>query len=180
MTTSTLLALAVALGTDAFSLSIGLGMAGINKRNTIILSITVLIFHILMPLLGVWAGEIFGSLLGKTANIIGALVLIGLGLKMIKDSFSDEEEENPQILLANTKGLVLIAGSVSLDALSVGFSLGTQNVNLTVTSLTIGLVAGLMTAAGLVFGRFIGGWIGDKAKIIGAVILLGIGAKFLL
>jgi manganese efflux pump family protein len=180
MTTSTLLALAVALGTDAFSLSIGLGMAGINKRNTIILSITVLIFHIVMPLLGVWAGEIFGSLLGKTANIIGALVLIGLGLKMIKDSFSDEEEENPQILLANTKGLVLIAGSVSLDALSVGFSLGTQNVNLTVTSLTIGLVAGLMTAAGLVFGRFIGGWIGDKAKIIGAVILLGIGAKFLL
>lgn len=180
MTTSTLFALAVALGTDAFSLSIGLGMAGINKRNTIILSITVLIFHIVMPLLGVWAGEIFGSLLGKTANIIGALVLIGLGLKMIKDSFSDEEEENPQILLANTKGLVLIAGSVSLDALSVGFSLGTQNVNLTVTSLTIGLVAGLMTAAGLVFGRFIGGWIGDKAKIIGAVILLGIGAKFLL
>jgi manganese efflux pump family protein len=180
MTTTTLLALAVALGTDAFSLSIGLGMAGINRRNTIILSITVLIFHILMPLLGVWAGEIFGSLLGKTANLIGALVLIGLGLKMIKDSFSSEEEENPQILLANTKGLVLIAGSVSLDALSVGFSLGTQNVNLAVASLTIGLVAGLMTAAGLVFGRAIGGWIGDKAKIIGAVILLGIGAKFLL
>lgn len=176
----TLLALAIALGMDALSLSIGLGIAGIERRNTIILSLTVLIFHIVMPLIGVLAGEVFGSLLGKAANFIGALVLIGLGLKMIKDYINEKEEESPQILLANFKGLVLVAGSVSLDALSVGFSLGTQNVNLAVAAGTMGLVAGLMTAIGLVFGRVLGMWIGEKAELIGAVILLGIGLKFVL
>lgn len=176
----TLLALAVALGTDAFSLSIGLGIAGIDRRNTIILSLTVLVFHIIMPLIGVLAGEMFGSLLGKAANIIGALVLIGLGLKMIKDYLNQKEEEDPQVLLANIKGLILVAGSVSLDALSVGFSLGTQNVNLALAAITMGIVAGLMTAVGLIFGRALGMWIGEKAELIGAVILIGIGLRFVM
>ena len=180
MSTFTLLMLAIALGADAFSLSVGIGMARITYRQILIISITVLVFHIFMPIIGFYIGDVFGSLIGKFANYLGAAILIFLGGKMLKEAFVEENEENkPNVLVMNTVGLVVLAGSVSLDALSVGFTLGTQQVNLFYAALVIGIVAGLMTAAGLGFGRQIGKWLGSKAEIIGGVILIGIGIKLL-
>lgn len=179
MTAFTLLMLAIALGADAFSLSVGIGMARITYRQIAIISLTVLVFHIFMPITGFFAGEVLGSLVGRAANIIGALVLIFLGSKMLKEAFQNKEENEggPNILVMNTWGLIVLAGSVSLDALSVGFTLGTQQVNLFQAALVIGIVAGLMTASGLLFGRQIGKWLGAKAEIIGGIILIGIGIK---
>lgn len=172
----TILALAVALGTDAFSLAIGIGLGGVRLRQLVIVSLTVLVFHIVMPLVGYFVGEWFGSM-GRIANLAGALVLIGLGLKMIKESFSNDNGEEQSFVIANTMGLILLAGSVSLDALSVGFTLGTQKVDLSMAVIVIGLVAGLMTAAGMVLGKYAGKVLGSKAEIIGGLVLLGIGIK---
>ena len=68
--------------------------------------------------------------------------------------------------------LVVLAGSVSLDALSVGFGLGTMGVNLWLTVAFFGTAAGLMTAAGFLFGKRLGRWLGSKADFVGAIILL--------
>lgn len=174
----TILALAVALGTDAFSLAIGIGLGGVRVRQLIVVSLTVLVFHIFMPLIGYFVGEWFGSM-GHIANIAGALVLIGLGLKMIKESFSGDDKEQ-SFVIANTMGLILLAGSVSLDALSVGFTLGTQQVNLMLAVITIGIVAGLMTAGGIILGKYVGKMLGSKAEIFGGLVLLGIGIKLVL
>lgn len=73
-----------------------------------------------------------------------------------------------------------MSGSVSLDALSVGFSLGTQNLALGQAVLIMGPVAGLMTMAGFLLGQQVGGWIGEKAVILGGAILIFIGIKLLL
>ena len=50
MSLLTLIALAAALGTDAFSLCVGVGLAGVNRRQIILISVVVLLFHIFMPL----------------------------------------------------------------------------------------------------------------------------------
>lgn len=172
----TILALAVALGTDAFSLSVGIGLGGVRLRQLIVVSLTVLAFHIIMPLIGYFVGEWFGSM-GRIANIAGALVLIFLGLKMIKESLDGGIPDQQSFVIANTMGLVLLAGSVSLDALSVGFTLGTQRVNLSLAVITMGIVAGVMTAAGMVLGKYAGKFLGSKAEIFGGLVLLGIGIK---
>jgi len=173
----TLMALAVALGTDAFSLCVGIGLAGVKKRQILLLSVTVLLFHIFMPLAGWVAGGLAGIVLGRTAAIAGALLLVYLGVRMVWDAWSNGGQTEPTTIKFNTWGLLLLGASVSIDALSVGFTLGARQVNLLLTAGIIGLVAGTMTAGGLVFGRFLGDWVGEKAQFMGGLILVGIGVK---
>lgn len=180
MSIATVLALAVALGTDAFSMCLGLGMAGVTRRQIVIVSLTVLLFHIIMPLLGWYAGEFAGTLAGRAAGIAGALLLVYLGVKMIRSVWKDGETLDPKVVLVNTWGLLLLAASVSMDALSVGFTLGTRQVDLPLTAGVIGVVAGAMTAAGLVLGRFVGARAGERAVLGGGVLLVGIGVRMII
>mgnify|MGYP000577929345 CR=1 FL=1 len=173
----TVFALAVALGTDAFSMCLGLGIAGVNRRQIVMVSLTVLVFHVVMPLVGWYAGELAGSLVGRAAGIAGALLLVYLGLKMIYSAWRGGETVDPKVVLVNTWGLLVLAASVSMDALSVGFSLGTWQVDLPLTVAIIGMVAGAMAAAGLVLGRFVGLRAGERAVAGGGVLLLAIGVR---
>lgn len=176
----TVLALALALSADAFSFSLGLGMTGVTKRQIILLSLTVLAFHIIMPLTGYYIGGVFGAFLGKAATILGALILIFLGVRMIWESLSKREENFSRFVLTSSYGIVLMGVTVSLDALSVGFTLGTQKVALGTAAAIIGVVAGVMTFVGLGFGQKVGEWIGNRAVIIGGLILIYIGVSLFL
>ncbi|MFZ5597564.1 MAG: manganese efflux pump MntP family protein [Bacillota bacterium] len=178
MSVLTILLLAAALGADAFSMCLGIGMAGVRKAQIIIISFTILAFHIIMPLAGWFAGELAGSIVGRAAGIAGALILIYLGLRMLWDVYRGDPEE-PAVAFANTWGLILLALSVSMDALSVGFTLGTMKVKLFLVAVTFGVVAGLMTLAGLLLGRLLGRCVGEKAQLAGGLILLGIGVKLI-
>jgi HEAT repeat protein len=53
---------------------VGIGLAGVNRRQIIFISITVLLYHIAMPLIGWLVGEFAGSLLGRVAAIAGSLL----------------------------------------------------------------------------------------------------------
>ncbi|AEF95462.1 UPF0059 membrane protein yebN [Desulfotomaculum nigrificans CO-1-SRB] len=176
MSLLTLLALAVALGSDAFSLCVGIGMAGVNRRQIAYISFTVLVFHIIMPLLGWYVGGYLGSRVGKAAAVAGALLLLYLGVRMVWEAVKPGTDE-PQFVITNALGLLLLAASVSMDALSVGFTLGTRRVSLTLAAGVIGLVAGAMTFTGLTLGKYVGGWIGERAQVVGGIILAAIGIK---
>ncbi len=177
MSIVTLIVLAVALGTDAFSLCVGIGLAGVTRRQMLVISVTVLVFHVFMPLAGWVVGEFAGSRLGRAASVIGAVLLVYLGARMIWTTIRGGRETEIKKINFTTWGLVLLGTSVSMDALSVGFTLGARQVNLLLTAGTIGIVAGAMTASGLIFGRFVGRWVGERAQLLGGVILVGIGAK---
>lgn len=151
-------------------------MAGVKRRQIAIISLTVLAFHVFMPLIGWYAGGFLGAKLGRAAAIAGAALLVYLGGKMIVDVFR-AGEDGPKFVITNTGGLLLLSASVSLDALSVGFTLGTQQVSMFLAAGVIGIVAGIMTLAGLTLGKYIGSWIGDKAQLVGGVILAGIGIR---
>lgn len=174
-----IVALAFALSADAFSFSLGLGMAGVNRRQIILISMTVLIFHIIMPLIGSFVGGVFGTVLGQQATLIGALVLIFLGFRMIWAGLNNREEKLSRYILTSTYGIILLGATVSLDALSVGFSLGTQKVALGLPVVVIGVIAGAMTFLGLGFGKRIGDWIGHRAVMVGGSILVYLGINLL-
>ena len=186
-------AIAIALGADAFSLSLAIGLAGIRKSMIIRLSLVVAIFHVIMPLSGMMLGQALGSILGRYACVLGALVLIGLGGRIIykvyrptieRYSFGDARKAFFQNKLSTHSslsgfGIYVLAASVSLDALSVGFSLGTVKADLFITVMSIGVIAGLMTGIGLVLGHVMGTRLGDKAELLGGLALLLIGVKLL-
>lgn len=186
-------AVAIALGADAFSLALAIGLSGIRKRKMLHLSLVVAVFHVVMPLVGMLLGQALGVILGHYASLIGALILIGLGGRMLYKVYRPStehfsfEEAREALLRKNLStdvslsgfGMVVFAASVSLDALSVGFSLGTIRADIFLTVMIIGGTAGLMTGMGLVLGRVLGTWLGDKAELFGGLALLLVGIKLL-
>lgn len=175
MSPFTLGALAVAVGTDAFSLSVGIGLAGVSRRYMLLLTVTVFLYHIIMPLIGWLLGEYTGRLIGRAAVVAGALLLAYLGGRMIWAAKKAKSAQAPERIRFNAWGILLLGAGVSMDALSVGFTLGARQANLPFTVLVIGVVAGAMTFAGLVSGRFLGALAGARAQFLGGLILIAAG-----
>jgi len=175
------LLVSIALGIDAFSVAIGIGLLGVKWREVFLVSGTVSIFHVFMPLIGLYLGTYLGKIAGPIASTIGALVLLAIGLNMLWDSIRETNtQKRPVLDLKSTLSLVLMAGSVSLDALTVGFGLGTLKVDLLLTVVTMGITAGLMTATGLIFGYKLSRFVGSKASMLGGMILVMLGLKLLI
>lgn len=179
MSIITVFLLALALGADGLSLCIGLGITGVRRAQIYIISGIIFLFHVLMPLIGLYLGQLAGDLLGRAAGIIGALIIIYLGAKTIYCTFRPP----PETLEKNSFGIwgmIAMAMSVSMDALSVGFSLGTQQLSLLLVVSLFGFVAGIMAILGFYLGKTCGPCLGERANLAAGIILLGIGVKLLI
>jgi putative Mn2+ efflux pump MntP len=174
----TILVMAVALGLDAFSLGIGIGMKGIRLRDILKISVVIGLFHILMPLIGMFTGQYVGSLLGHVATSAGGMLLILLGTHMVYSSFRGEAVQSFDH--RTLWGLFLFSLSVSIDSFSVGVSLGMFATDIVLTVLVFGAFGGLLSIAGLMLGRRMGSWVGEYGEAFGGIILVAFGIKFLL
>ncbi|KJS85484.1 MAG: hypothetical protein JM58_08580 [Peptococcaceae bacterium BICA1-8] len=186
MSIPTIFAVAFALGIDAFSLSIGIGLSGVKRQQMYLVSAVVAIFHVLMPLIGLYLGQILGSYVGPIASSFGAIVLIFIGGHTIWENIKESRSSSGPSLgrfdvvsISHPVSLFLLAASVSLDALTVGLGLGALKVDLTLTILIMGIVAGIMTFGGLIFGKKLSRTVGEKAELLSGFILIGIGIKLL-
>lgn len=173
----TILLMALALGMDAFSLGIGVGMRGVQRRDVIRIGICVALFHMLMPLLGIFAGQYVGYLLGHLAKYVSGGLLLLLGAHMIISSIkgSGFQPINHRHLL----GVILFSLSVSVDSFSVGVSLGMFHSNLVLTVLVFGLFGGLMSIMGLTLGSGVSRGLGEYGEAAGGAILLAFGLMFI-
>lgn len=173
-----ILIMAFALGMDAFSLAIGIGLKGISRRRALFLCVLIGLFHVGLTFFGLYAGMLLQDVLGQLAKWLGSFLLFGLGLHMLYASFFGKEED----VSFNTTvpGMLLFALSVSVDSLSVGFSIGLRSTAFGIVSaLTFGIAAALMTGIGLFVGKRFNRIAGKMGEVLGAVILLGYGAHFL-
>lgn len=174
----TLCFLAIALGMDAFSVSLGLGMRNYRLLHMFKISVTVGLFHIFMPLLGMVLGRYLSDIFGYIAIDLGGIILILFGTHMIYASFLQEKSFSG--VGVTGWGLIIFACGVSLDGFSVGLSLGLFAVNAWLAIMLFGLFGFMLTAGGLFMGRKAGKWIGNYSEVIGGVILVAFGLKFLL
>lgn len=173
----TIVLMAAALGMDAFSLGIGVGMRGIRLLDILRVSFVVGLFHMIMPLMGILTGTYVGVILGDIAIVMGGVLLVLLGAHMIYSSF----RENHEHLMSYTTfwGLIVFALSVSLDSFSVGVTLGLFSSNFMLTIGLFGLFGGIMSIVGLWLGRSASNWLGIYSEAIGGLILLVFGIHFL-
>lgn len=174
----TIIIMSIALGMDAFSLGIGIGMKGIRLLDVLKIGSVIALFHILMPLVGMFMGHYVSSLLGDIATITGGGLLILLGAHMIYSSLKGDEVRS--INHRSFWGLLLFALSVSVDAMSVGVSLGIFASDLLLTVMMFGTVGGAMSVVGLLVGSRMGHWIGEYGEALGGTILLAFGIQFLI
>ncbi|MFF2447255.1 manganese efflux pump MntP family protein [Neobacillus sp. NPDC058068] len=173
----TLVIMAFALGMDAFSVGLGMGMYKLPLRRIINIGLMIGLFHVWMPLVGLIAGKYLSEKFGTFATFIGGLLLILLGVQMVWSTFKKGDEK---VITPIGFGLVLFALSVSLDSFSVGLSLGIYGAKTVMVILCFGIVAAMQTWAGLLLGRKVQSWIGTYSEALGGAILLGFGLKLLI
>ncbi|WP_232229076.1 manganese efflux pump MntP [Paenibacillus zanthoxyli] len=176
----TIAIMALALGMDAFSLGVGIGMKGIRLLHVLQMSLLIAFFHVLMPLLGLVTGSYVGHLLGRVAGIAAGVLLVALGGHMVLGSFRTGEGAGMRGVDHRTMwGMLLISLSVSIDSFSIGVSLGVFVSNVLLTVLAFGASGGLMSITGLLIGRHVSRGLGEYGEALGGAILLGFGLLFI-
>lgn len=174
----TIFAMAIALGMDAFSLGIGIGLRGVRFFYILKIGVVVAVFHFFMPLMGLFTGQYMSVLLGDIALAAGGILLILLGAHMI---FSAVKGDGTHPLeYTSMFSLLLFSLMVSIDSFSVGISLGLFSTDILLTVLIFGLFGGLMSMFGLLLGNKAAAGLGEYGEVIGGAILLAFGVKFLL
>ncbi len=192
------LAIAVALGLDAMSVSAAIGVRWHGPRQKFRLAWHMGLFQFLMPVLGWLGGVQLASLMEKVGSYVAAALVFAVAAKMLHEAVkshpgADEEAVATVTTLAAatataaarpdpTRGWSLVALSVatSLDALVVGFSLGLKGASSIIwPSLVIGVTAAAMSLAGVVIGKTLGDRFGKPAEIAGAVVLMLLAVSFL-
>lgn len=88
----TLAMMAFALGMDAFSVSLGMGLLQLRLKQIAYIGATVGFFHVVMPLAGMTIGRLLSIQLGHAATYIGGALLFILGVQMVIASFQHEQE----------------------------------------------------------------------------------------
>lgn len=172
----TLIIMAFALGMDAFSVGLGMGMFKLRLKQILMIGLTVGFFHIWMPLVGIMCGRFLSVQFGTFAAYAGGMLLVILGVQMFISGIKREESAT---LAPVGKGLFIFALSVSLDSFSVGLSLGIYGARTIVTILCFGMAAMILTWSGLLIGRKIQGLLGAYSEILGGSILCAFGCKLL-
>ncbi|RAK20452.1 putative Mn2+ efflux pump MntP [Anoxybacillus vitaminiphilus] len=172
----TLCMMAFALGMDAFSVGLGMGLIRLRFKQIFYIGLTIGLFHIFMPLFGLWLGRFLSQQFGAIASYIGGLLLLILGGQMIVSSFKKDDE--PFISPLGI-GLLFFALSVSLDSFSVGLSLGIYGARTVLTIMLFGLFSMMLTWTGLLLGRRFQQWLGVYSEVLGGSILFAFGMKLL-
>ena len=178
--------LAVALAMDCFTVSIVSGVIVRRWLWAMILRMAFLfgLFQAVMPLIGWLTTNHFSEQLEAIDHWIAFGLLAFLGGKMIRESFSDEEEQqfNPK----NLRTQLVLAVATSIDALAIGISFACTGyrafAQIAYPLLIIGLVSFMFSFVGYRLGVRFGKSIACKLKpeLLGGIILIVIGIKILL
>lgn len=183
--------LAVALAMDCFTVSIVFGvlLRKIEWRTILVVAFLFGLFQAMMLLAGWFATNSFSSLIEDYDHWIAFGLLAFLGGRMIKESFSDDEEEeeaeakhiNPRKL----KTQLVFAVATSIDALAVGISFTCLGFN-TISSLSLPLlIIGFVSLAFSIVGNLLGIRFGKgvekrlKPELLGGIVLIIIGIRVL-
>ena len=187
-----ILMLGVALATDAFSVTISNTFAFDDHRFSRLMRMPLFfgLFQFGMPLAGYFVGGIAAELIEKYAGIVSLVILgfIGLnmlysGYKALKEDASEEDEEEAQqaaqqgaTTLSYGK-LVFQAVATAIDAFAVGVSFRAHSVDILVTSVLFGIITAILCTIALFIGKKLGSLLGDRAEMVGGVVLILIGLK---
>ena len=175
----TLLTLAVGLAMDAFAVSICKGLAMREKvlKKGIIVGLWFGGFQALMPTIGFFLGTQFKDQITSIDHWI-AFVRLGLiGINMIKEALSNEEEQADDSIAV--KEMFMLAVATSIDALAVGITFAFLNVHIVSAASIIGVCTFLISFAGVKIGNIFGTKYKSKAELAGGIILILLGFKIL-
>ena len=179
------LVMGLALSADAFAVTISDAFAYRDERRSRMLMLPVAfgVFQGLMPTLGYFLGGLFASVIETYAGVVTLVILGIIGGNMIREGIAalrggDDGCEDPADARRLTASVVLVqAVATAIDAFAVGVSLRAQAVDIVPTALIITATTFACSCVALLVGRRFGCLLGDRAEVVGGVVLVCIGLK---
>lgn len=171
----TTLIVGISLSMDAFSLALLYGMQPISKKDKIILSLIVGLYHFFMPLIGLKIGNILTSYLLVDLDILVSIIFFLIGIEMIISSLKDKQEK----ILLSIIGYLIFGLSVSIDSLTTGIGLNIINNNYIEVAITFAITSACFTYLGLLLGNKLNDKIGKYSTILGAILLIILGIYYI-
>lgn len=180
MTLFELFLIAVGLSMDAFAVSIckGLSMQKLNKKHALIIGLYFGGFQALMPSIGYSLGVYFQDAIVSYDHWIAFILLCLIGINMIKESRSDEEESVDASV--DFKEMIVLAVATSIDALAVGVTFAFLQVTIAPAVSFIGIITFTLSVIGVKVGHVFGMKYKAKSEFAGGLILVLIGVKILI
>lgn len=174
--------LAVGLSMDAFAVALckGLCMQRLDKRQATLIASFFGGFQALMPVIGWFLGTQFERYITSVDHWVAFGLLAIIGISMLKEAFSREEEEVDCTVKQDIKGLFLLAIATSIDALAVGITFAFLKVNVLSAVLLIGCTTFVLSFIGVWAGHRFGLKYQKKAQMAGGAVLILMGLKILL
>ena len=174
-----LVLISIGLAMDAFAVSLteGLAMKKLKKRNIFKIAFIFGGFQALMPYIGWRIGGIFSEKISQYDYIITTILLLFVGGKMIYDGWKEQEcEVEGKCDMASN--LLILGFATSIDALAVGFSFSlVPNLNIYYSIEIIGIITFVIASLGVYLGHRIGHLISYKTEYLGGGILVLMGLK---
>lgn len=173
--------LALALATDAFAVSVclGLGMKRATWGKSCVVGAYFGVFQALMPLIGYLVANLFAGFITTFSHWIAFGLLLILGAKMIYEALEKDKEEQTEPSLG-LKTMLPFALATSIDALAVGVSFALIKVDIVPAVSLIGAITFFTSVLGVKLGSKIGLKFKAKAELAGGIVLILIGIKIVL
>jgi len=176
----TICGIGIGLSMDAFAVSIscGLTIKNLKKRNAFKIGAFFGSFQAVMPVIGWLAGLNLRELISGLDHWVAFMLLLIVGARMIYEATRPEYCER-KIDPLKHKTLLLLSVATSIDALAVGLSFAFLNISIVLPVIIIGLITFSISFFGVLGGKKIGCYFRKKVEIAGGLILIGIGLKIL-
>lgn len=177
-----ILAVALGLSADCFAVALSCSVCKkeLSAKDALRVASAFGLFQAVMPILGWLLGRTIVGYVEQYDHWLAFALLAVVGGRMLWESFHSENEKIERTDTTRGLSLLVLSLATSIDALAVGLSFAFLKVNMLAASLTIGVVAFVVTASGFVVGRKSGRPLGKRAEAIGGAILIAIGLRILL
>ena len=173
--------IALGLSMDAFAVSVSNGISGPGGKGFALKQSAYFgFFQFFMPLLGWMAGRGVKGYIEAADHWTAFIFLAVIGVNMIWNSFCPEEGKKARGNLTENRRLFLQAVATSIDALATGIGYALLNTDIVFAAVVTGILAFIMSFAGVTAGKRLGGVFRKRAELLGGVILILIGVEILI
>jgi putative Mn2+ efflux pump MntP len=181
----TLLLVAGSVGLDNFAAAIAIGLSGVDRRLRVRIAVVFGVFEAGMPVIGLLIGRGLSGSLGARAHLLGGSLLIAAGAQMaflaVRSGSGPGPGDGraPALASAPLGRLIVLAAALSIDNLIIGFALGARRAPLVLSIVVIGVVSVGLSLVGLELGQRLGERVGRWSELLGAAVLIAVGAAIL-
>jgi putative Mn2+ efflux pump MntP len=169
-------ALVLPLSLDTFAVTAAMGVAGLDVRARLRLSLIFAAFEMTMPLLGFVIGAAVQNHVGDAAEYVAVAVLGSVGLVMLRDRGDVDIDD-----LRRRRGwrAIALGLSVSVDELAIGLAIGLVGLPVVVVALLIGAQAFVAAQLGSRLGARLSAAVPELAARLAGFLLVLLAATLL-